>query len=230
MAGPSLDALLSEISAALTAPSSVSDGAAVITQAAVDLLPGVQSASICVRQPGAKLDIVAPSDPLALEADQLQQQLGEGPTVHALTTSHWTSASDLSCDARWTFYGPKVAALGFTAQVAAPLHTAAKTRAVLNLYSRVGGAFDDLGLAGPVFASHAAIAWCGAVQLRDVSDALDRRKMIGQATGIVMERYGVAEDAAFAFLTRASQTANIKLRDVAARIVGTATGRPDAQG
>lgn len=219
MAGPSLDAFLSEIAAALTKPTSASDSAAVITQAAVDLLPGVQSASIAVRQSGAQIDIVAPTDPLALEADRLQQQLGEGPTQHALTSSLWTSSADVSSDLRWPLYGPKVAASGLAAQIAAPLHTAAKIPVVLNLYSSTSGAFDDLGVAGTVFASHAAIAWCGAVQLREIGGALDRRKTIGQATGIVMERYGIAEDAAFAFLTRASQTANVKLRDVAARIV-----------
>lgn len=225
MGSLSLDALLVEISAALTAPARASESATVITQAAVDLLPGVQSASICVSQSTGDLDIVAPTDPLALEADRLQQQLEEGPTWDALATSVWTCSADVARDERWPLYGPKVAASGCAAQVAAPLHTGAKTQAVLNLYSSATDSLDDLGVAGRLFASHAAVAWCGAVQLRDLSEALGRRKMIGQAVGIVMERYGVAEEAAFAFLTRASQTANLKLRDVAAQIVASPADR-----
>jgi hypothetical protein len=214
-----LDVSLAEVAAALTAPAAASDGAAVITSAAVDLLPRVESASIAIRQTATEFLTVAPTDPLALEADRLQQQLGEGPSFQALVTNQWTDAPDVASDARWPHYGPKLAASGYAAQVAAPLCPSSKTPAVLNLYASESGGLDRLGIAGKVFVSHAAVAWCGAVQLRDLSEALARRKTIGQAIGIVMERYSVGEDAAFAFLTRASQSANIKLRDVAAQIV-----------
>jgi hypothetical protein len=215
----SLEVTLAKISAALTAPAAASDGAAVITSVAVDLLPGVESASIVIRQTATEILTLAPTDPLALEADRLQQQLGEGPSLQTLVTSQWTDAPDVAEDARWPLYGPKLAASGYAAQIAAPLCPTSKAPAVLNLYSSVSGGLDRLGIAGAVFASHAAVAWCGAVQLQDLTLALARRKTIGQAIGIVMERYGIGEDAAFAFLTRASQSANIKLRDVAAQIV-----------
>lgn len=229
MGGSSLDALLAEIATALTVPTRASESATVITQAAVELLPGVQSASICVSQSAGEFEVFAPTDPLALEADRLQQQLAEGPAWLALATSQWVSSADVASDARWPLYGPKVAASGYAAQVAAPLQTSWKTRAVLNLYSSVAGELDGLGVAGTVFASHAAVAWCGAMQLRDLSEALGRRKVIGQAIGIVMERYGVSEAAAFAFLTRASQTGNVKLRDVAIQIVTAPMDRSGSQ-
>jgi AmiR/NasT family two-component response regulator len=44
---------------------------------------------------------------------------------------------------------------------------------------------------------------------------LHSRKVIGQAIGMIMERYQMDEDRAFAFLIRASSHGNIKLRDVA---------------
>jgi hypothetical protein len=223
--GPSLDALLTDIAAALTAPAPAHDGAALITQAAVDLLPGVESASLYVRTSAAQFVSVAPTDPLALEGDRLQQQLGEGPSLQALATRQWTRTRDLATDARWLLYGPKVAASGCADQVAVPLQTSSRSQAILNLYSRVRGSMNELELVGKVFASHAAVAWCSAVQLRDLNDALGRRKTVGQAIGIVMERYGVGEEAAFAFLIRASQSANIKLRDVAASIVAAANDK-----
>lgn len=219
MGGRSFDALLADISAALTAPSAASDGAALITQAAVDLLPGVESASLFLPTAASQCVTLAPTDPLALEADRLQQELAEGPSLQAVATNSWTSSSDVATDPRWPLYGPKVAASGCATQVAVPLTTSSKSSAVLNLYSSARGGLDGLGMAGTVFASHAAVAWCGTTQLRDLSEALGRRKTVGQAIGIVMERYGIGEDAAFAFLTRASQTANVKLRDIAASIV-----------
>lgn len=54
------------------------------------------------------------------------------------------------------------------------------------------------------------------VQFRE---ALSSRDLIGQAKGILMERYGLDEDAAFALLTRYSRTSNQALRGVAADLV-----------
>lgn len=58
--------------------------------------------------------------------------------------------------------------------------------------------------------------WCSGNQ------ALESRKVIGQALGLISERYGVDENRAFGVLTRFSQTSNTKLRVVAADIVATA--------
>ena len=44
---------------------------------------------------------------------------------------------------------------------------------------------------------------------------------ISSAIGIVMERYGMPEERAFAFLARLSQQSNIKLRTLAERLVAT---------
>ena len=43
--------------------------------------------------------------------------------------------------------------------------------------------------------------------------------MIGQAIGILMERYEMPQDRAFAFLVRSSSDANIKLRTIAQELV-----------
>jgi AmiR/NasT family two-component response regulator len=52
------------------------------------------------------------------------------------------------------------------------------------------------------------------------------RGLIGNAVGIVMERYQLTDDRAFAFLTRLSQDGNTKLRVVAEQIIaGTTTTR-----
>ena len=48
---------------------------------------------------------------------------------------------------------------------------------------------------------------------------MQSRKVIGEAAGILMERYDMDEDGAFAFLVRASSHTNIKLRAVAQELV-----------
>ncbi|MBB5791074.1 ANTAR domain-containing protein [Jiangella mangrovi] len=49
--------------------------------------------------------------------------------------------------------------------------------------------------------------------------AVASRDLIGQAKGILMERYGLDSDQAFALLVRTSQTTNTKLADIAEHLV-----------
>jgi AmiR/NasT family two-component response regulator len=51
--------------------------------------------------------------------------------------------------------------------------------------------------------------------------ALDSREMIGQAKGILMERYKITGVEAFGLLVASSQAVNRKLRDVAEHLVTT---------
>jgi|tagenome__1003787_1003787.scaffolds.fasta_scaffold18859466_1 hypothetical protein len=62
-------------------------------------------------------------------------------------------------------------------------------------------------------------------EITGLSSALGTRTVIGKAIGILMERYQMNEERAFAFLTRASQPGNIKLRDVAQELVDAANKR-----
>ena len=56
------------------------------------------------------------------------------------------------------------------------------------------------------------------VQLRE---AVDAQKHIGQATGIMMERHRLTATVAFGLLKVASQNRNIKLREIAQRVIDT---------
>jgi AmiR/NasT family two-component response regulator len=51
--------------------------------------------------------------------------------------------------------------------------------------------------------------------------------VIGQAVGILMERYRLDPHRAFAFLVRTSQVGNLKLHDVAKGIVDDAIGKAE---
>lgn len=67
----------------------------------------------------------------------------------------------------------------------------------------------------PLFASHAAIALVGAQHEQNFDRALVQRDTIGQAKGVLMERYKPGAAAAFGVLVRASQQSNQKLAHVA---------------
>jgi AmiR/NasT family two-component response regulator len=57
----------------------------------------------------------------------------------------------------------------------------------------------------------------------DLTVAVASRERIGQACGILMSRFVLTADEAFAALSRASQNRNVKVRDLAAEVVRTGT-------
>jgi AmiR/NasT family two-component response regulator len=96
----------------------------------------------------------------------------------------------------------------------------------LNFYSTTCYEIDpDAESIADLFAAHAAIALENAKEREQLNDALHSRKVVGQALGIIMDRYDTNEDRAFAFLVRASSSSNIKLRDIAQELVDKRNGR-----
>lgn len=58
-------------------------------------------------------------------------------------------------------------------------------------------------------------------RIAHLETALERRTVIGQASGIVMERYGVSAEAAFNVLARISSHTNRKVYEIATQLVET---------
>jgi AmiR/NasT family two-component response regulator len=58
-----------------------------------------------------------------------------------------------------------------------------------------------------------------AALARDLAEAMRSRAVIEQAKGILMADSRIGADAAFEELVRRSQNANVKLRDIARRLV-----------
>jgi len=105
-----------------------------------------------------------------------------------------------------------------------------QSRGGLNLYSTTSDTIDaETEFLAELFASHAALAM-GRLRIEEnLSAALASRTTIGMALGVVMERYGMDRDRAFAYLTRIASTSERKLRDVAQHLVEEANqaGRRD---
>lgn len=61
-----------------------------------------------------------------------------------------------------------------------------------------------------------------------LEQALDSHRLIGQATGILVERHRLVPNEAFERLKRASQRRNLKLREIATRVIETGAEPEDA--
>lgn len=197
-----------------------------ITAAAVELLPEVDYASMTILHADGRVDTVAPTDELLRTVDAAQYALREGPCYDAAAESVHVISPYLDSDPRFPRYAATAVAAGIEAQAGLRLYAAAKSRGALNLYARRPGAFSDLGALGQLFQHQAAMAIEYAREIHNLQEAVRTRGLIGSAVGIVMERYQLTDDRAFAFLTRLSQDGNTKLRVIAQQIIeGTATIR-----
>ena len=194
-----------------------------ITAAAVEVLPDVTASSITVKHADGRLETFAPTADVLLEVDAAQYELQEGPCYEAAVDSVHVTSPDLRTDERFPRYAPAALRAGFRAQAGIRLFDAKTSNGALNLYSETVGAFEDLSVLSQLFVHQAVVALDYARQIDQLKEAVTSRQIIGQAVGIVMERYGVDEARAFGFLTRLSSHENLKLRLVAERLI-QATG------
>ena len=190
---------------------------------ATELLKGCDCAGMSIVHRRAPIDTPAASDPLVVRGDELQYSLQEGPCLDAIWEEGTVHSRDLAQDPRWPRWGPQVVAeLGVASMLSFQLYTSGDTLGALNLYSTHVDAFDDDDLtAGLLLAAHAAVALADSQKVEHLKTAAVNRTVIGQAQGILMERFGLTSDRAFAVLQRVSQTRNVKLHEIAAQLVAT---------
>ena len=209
-----------------TAPS-IDDALAAITRAARVSLPRFEHIGISTIDHRGRVTTRAATSEVVKGLDDLQYTLTEGPCVDTLRDQDVVLAPDIRHDGRWpTFTAQAVASYDLRSQMAVKLFLDEEgTLGCLNLYSTSTREIDpeDEHVA-EVFAAHAAVALGHAREVDQLRQALQSSRTIGTAIGIVMERYHLDRERAFEFLTRASSHANLKLRDVAARIVESTEG------
>ena len=158
------------------------------------------------------------------ELDEAQYELGEGPCLDAIREHETVVVDDLTADPRWPSWGrAMVGALGIRSSLSFRLFTRPdRTWGALNVYATQPSAFTEEDvLQGQTVAALAAVALARSINDEQLVQAIESRTVIGQAVGMLMERYRLDEDRAFDVLRRLSSHDNVKLRDLAAQVVAT---------
>ncbi|QSR33010.1 transcription antitermination regulator [Nocardioides sp. S5] len=199
-----------------------------ITAAAVEVLPDVQWSSLSIKHADGRLETVAPTHDVLREVDAAQYELQEGPCYEAAVDTVHIVSPHLATDERFPRYAPVAQEAGIRAQAGIRLFDAQHSQGALNLYSKRVGAFEDLGVLAELFAHQSAVALDYARRIDQLQEAVTARQLIGQAVGVVMERFGVDDARAFGFLTRLSNQENLKLRLVAERLLAAPRDTPGA--
>jgi GAF domain-containing protein len=169
-----------------------------------------------------QIETTAVSDPGIWLAEALGNQGCHGPGLDAARIADVLVVGDTARDPRWPDWGRGMADLGWRSFMSVRLFSPERTLGMLNFFARSEAAFGDSQTSlAQIFARHASSALISAQNAESLRAAMIARHVIGQAQGILMERYGVDPDRAFNILRRYSQNQNQKLRAIAEQVILT---------
>lgn len=219
---------MAELARASAAPRSVDDVLSDVTATALELIPGADTAGVLLVGKAGRFDSLAGTDDLPHQLDELQMSLKQGPCVEAALDEVIVRTDDFRSEERWPKYSPAVVEIGVLSGLSIKLYTADRTAGALNLFAFKPHAFDATDeTTGVVLAAHAAAAILASRQGEQLESALSTRDRIGQAKGIIMERYGTNDVRAFEMLRQLSQDSNTRLADIAQRVIDTRNHKAD---
>ncbi|MEU5594045.1 ANTAR domain-containing protein [Streptomyces sp. NPDC020298] len=187
---------------------------------AVHLLPGAEHAGISEIQRGELRRTIAWTDEVVRTAESPN---GDGSARH--WDQLWNAPVARIEDSGSDGGGGLLSDLGLRSVLSLRLRADRRRLTVLTAYSRKPRAFDEASTrVGRLFTAHVSLALQSVTVREQLTEAMRTRDLIGQATGILMERLDIDAAEAFDSLVRTSQRENIKLRDLARRIVGGTKG------
>ncbi|MFD6419561.1 GAF and ANTAR domain-containing protein [Streptomyces sp. NPDC060194] len=187
-----------------------------------EIVPGAEYAGITVVERGLPARPVAWTDDIVRRACAPDEQ---GPDPRTYWDTLWDAPlvrtdETADGDGRGVFLGVH----GLRSAISLRLRADQRKLSVLSLYARTTGAFGDADVRiGRLLAAHISIALETATEREQLTEAMRTRDVIGQATGLLMGRLDMDASEAFNRLVRTSQQENVKLRDIAQRIVDAVT-------
>jgi hypothetical protein len=191
-----------------------------VTAACVELIDGAECADILVITDPDRFESLASTSALSTEFDQAQERFNEGPCVSAAAGESLIRCDDLRNDPRWPRFAKAATAAGVVSGMSFQLFTHDTRKAAPNVFGlQVNGFGPEAEALCAMFATHAALAFIAENRDEQFHSALASRDLIGQAKGMLMERFDVDAVRAFELLCTLSQDTNTKLTDLAAEIV-----------
>lgn len=191
---------------------------------AVELIDGCDACGVTLVRRGQSLETPVSTGDMVVRGDALQYELGEGPCMDAVWEQEVVISHDLAAEVRWPQWGPRVVKeLGARSMMCVQLFTDKQTLGAMNMYAKHSRVFDEVEdrAEAQALAAHISVALAAAQEIEHLNTALGNRTVIGQAEGILMERFGIAGDRAFEVLRRVSSHTNTKLHAVAQELVET---------
>ncbi|WP_167542396.1 GAF and ANTAR domain-containing protein [Rathayibacter tritici] len=175
-------------------------------------------------------ETVAASDGTASRLDEIQIDLGEGPCWEAIRAAGPVSVPDTREEERWPLFTEAIGSTAARAIFAFPLSIAGLSIGAIDLYSRHPASLSD-SLMGEINASTTATALLVLASVLRDNEAEETmnprsRRVVHQATGMIIARYGSTADEALLLLRAHAFAQRRPVLDVAMDIVSRQDGFP----
>ncbi|HUQ56364.1 GAF and ANTAR domain-containing protein [Lentzea sp.] len=181
----------------------------------------------------------AASDSALVEVDERQYDADRGPCLEAARTHQAVRAVVGENADTWPEFEAAAGQHGVRAYLSVPIalpasdHNDAVHVGSLNIYSRNAAAFDPFDesvmrlftTAASAAITHAHQRQRSREHIENLETALASRAVIDQAKGVLMAVHACSADEAFSMLVQQSQNGNVKLRDVAKKLLEQAARR-----
>ncbi len=222
---------LRALSQFLIAETSLGDTLLRISEISTSAMPAAEMAGLTMLDEKGRPTTAIFTDPESPEMDAAQYESGSGPCLDAWRQQRVVRTDDMAAEAAEAAY-PDFSRMalrhGVHSTLSLPLMAAGDGLGALNMYSRQAGGFSeedeavgvDLATAAAVVLANATAYWDVWELSEQLTEAMRSRATIEQAKGILMARSpGINAEEAFEVLRRASQRENVKLREIAQRLV-----------
>jgi hypothetical protein len=203
-----------------------------LTESAALALPGASCAGITVATRNGEVRTVSATAPEAEKVDDIQRRNGQGPCLEAAWEQHTMRIRDMATESRWPgFCRDTLSDTTVRSILSFQLFKFREAIGALNFYADRADAFDDESVElGLILATHTAVAWNLLERDQQFRSALASRDVIGQAKGMLMERFSIDAGAAFELLKRLSQDTNTALVSIAEQLIRSSPPTPHDHG
>jgi transcriptional regulator with GAF, ATPase, and Fis domain len=197
---------------------------AAICDTAVDVVPGCDHACVSSLRAGGELTCEGANDEVAVAIDGFERQTGEGPCLDAILEESYQHDPDITTRAAWPAltklvleHTPVRGMIGYR------LLVGDRKAGALNIFADRPDALTDRSAEmGAIVASFASVALAGAShheRAESLRRGLESNREIGKAVGLIMATHKIDDAAAFDVLRKASSEMNVKLAEIARRVV-----------
>ena len=213
---------LREITRAISAAWSLEEILALITRKVARVMD-VDSCSIYLLDDGSTYLVLKATTGLAAEAiGRARLKLGEGLTGHAAKIGKPIAASHASRDPHFKLL-PETKEAMFQSLLAVPLVSRGNVIGAINVQTREGREYseDEIELLS-IIADVAAGELEKAVLYEEIGglkEALETRKLVERAKGILMQRHNIGEQDAFTRIQHQARTSRKSMREVSEAII-----------
>lgn len=218
---------LRELAEVVAEPNTVADVLKAVSEHLRQLLP-VDAVGVLLQDPDGGLVVAASSDEIGRQVEVLEADLGEGPCTRSLETGMVITAPDLAASAdEYPSFAPAATDLGVGAIHALPMAFRSDQVGALDLVACEPRELSAEDLAvGQLMADVTTSYVMNSRMLQQQTElaghlrkALDTRIVVEQAKGVLAERHGITDQAAFERLRAYARDHRRRLGGVAGEVL-----------